>query len=73
LTSRLLNSVEQELLAGSDQVRVSLKLNQKYLSKAVKTYIASKAVELDRRHHYGLALRQRVETELAVKAEDTFL
>ncbi|KFZ18716.1 hypothetical protein V501_01054, partial [Pseudogymnoascus sp. VKM F-4519 (FW-2642)] len=73
LTSRPLDSAEQELLAGTDQVGVSLELNQKHLSEVVKTYIASKAIELDRRHHYGPALRQKVETELAAKAEDTFL
>ncbi|KFY03079.1 hypothetical protein V490_00302 [Pseudogymnoascus sp. VKM F-3557] len=73
LTSRPLDSAEQELLAGSDQVGVSLELNQKHLSGVVKTYIASKVTELDRRHHYGPTLRRKVETELAAKAEDTFL
>jgi hypothetical protein len=73
LTSRLLDSAERELLAGSDQVGVSLELNQKHLSEVVKTYIASKAIELNRRHHYGPTLRQKVETELAAKAEDTML
>jgi hypothetical protein len=72
LTSRPFDRTKQELLAGSDQVGVSMELNQKHLSEAVKTYIASKPIELDRRHHYGLALRQKVETELAAKA-DTFL
>jgi hypothetical protein len=73
LTSRLLDSTEQELLAGSDQVGVTLELNQKHLSEAVKTYIASKAIELDCRHRYRLALQQKVETELTTKAENTFL
>jgi hypothetical protein len=73
LTSRPLDYAEQELLAGSDQVGVSLELNQKHLSEAVKTYIASKVIELDRRHRYGLELRQKVETELAAKAEYTVL
>ncbi|KFY28683.1 hypothetical protein V491_00343 [Pseudogymnoascus sp. VKM F-3775] len=73
LTSRPLDSAERELLAGSDQVGVSLELNQKHLSKVVKSYITSKAIELDHRHHYGPMLRQEVEAELASKAEDTFL
>ncbi|OBT95231.2 hypothetical protein VE01_07574 [Pseudogymnoascus verrucosus] len=73
LTSRPLDSAERELLAGSDQVGISLELNQKQLSEVVKTFIASKAIELDRRHHYGPTLRQKVETELAAKAEDTML
>lgn len=73
LTSQPLDSAERELLTGSDQVGVNLELNQKHLSEVVRTYIASKAVELDHRHHYGLALRQKVEAELAAKAEDTIL
>ncbi|KAG4428234.1 hypothetical protein IFR05_016284, partial [Cadophora sp. M221] len=73
LTSRPLDSAEQELLAGSDQVGVSLELNQKHLSEVVKTYIAFKVCELDRRWKYGETLRREVETELAAKAEDTFL
>ncbi|KFY36599.1 hypothetical protein V495_07752 [Pseudogymnoascus sp. VKM F-4514 (FW-929)] len=73
LTSRPLDSAERELLAGPDQVELSLELNQKQLSKVVKTFIASKVIELDRRQHYGLALRQKVESELAAKAEDTML
>ncbi|KAL5349060.1 hypothetical protein ACLOAV_006486 [Pseudogymnoascus australis] len=73
LTSRPLDSAERELLTGSDQVGVSLELNQKQLSEVVRTFITSKVIELDRRHHYGPTLRQKVETELAAKAEDTML
>ncbi|KFX88056.1 hypothetical protein V490_07867 [Pseudogymnoascus sp. VKM F-3557] len=73
LTSRPLDSAERELLAGSDQVELSLELNQKQLSKVVKAFIASKVIELDRRQYYGLELRQKVESELAAKAEDTML
>jgi hypothetical protein len=73
LTSRPLDSAERELLVESDQVRVSLELNSKHVSEAVKTYIAYKAAELDHRHSYGQKLRREVETELNKKAEDTFL
>jgi hypothetical protein len=73
LTSRPLDSAEQELLAGSEQVRVSLELNSKPVSEAVTTYIAYKAAELDRRHSYGQPLRCKVEAELTGKAEGTFL
>jgi hypothetical protein len=73
LTSRPLDSAEQELLTGSDQGLVSLELNSKHVAEAVKTYVASRAAELDRRRNYGLALRQKVETALVDKAEDTFL
>ena len=73
LTSRPLDSAEQELLAGSDQVRVSLELNSRHVSEAVKTYISYKVAELDRRCYYGSALRQDIEQALRQKAEDTFL
>lgn len=73
LTSRPLDSAERELLAGSDQVLVSLELNSKHISEAVKTYINYKVTELDRRSTYGPTLRQKIHTELTNKAEDTFL
>ncbi len=73
LTSRPLDSAERELLAGSDQVLVSLELNSNHVSEAVKTYIAFKADELDRRNAYGLTLRRNIQTELTNKAEDTYL
>ena len=37
LTSRPLDSAERELLAGSDQVLVSLELNSRHVAEAVKT------------------------------------
>jgi hypothetical protein len=73
LTSRPLDSAERELLAGSDQVLVSLELNSKHVSESVKTYIAFKAAELDRRKTYGPTLRRKIQTELTEKAEDTYL
>ena len=73
LTSRPLDSAERELLAGSDQVLVSLELNSEHVAEAVKTYIAARTAELDRRQNYGLALRWEVAAELTEKAENTFL
>lgn len=73
LTSRPLDSAEQQLLTGSDQVLVSLELNSKYVSEAVKAYIALKAAELDRRNAYGPTLRQNIQTELTNRAEGTYL
>ena len=73
LTSRPLNSAEQELLTDSDQVMVSLDLNTKHVSQGVATYISYKVAELDRRRNYGPTLRQDIEKELTRKAEDTFL
>lgn len=73
LTSRPLDSAKRELLAGRDQVQVSLELNSKYVSEAVKNYVTEKVKELNHRARYGEMLKQNVETELAKKAEDTFL
>ena len=73
LTSRPLDSAEQELLAGSDQVLVSLELNSKHVSEAVQNYIAFKMDELDRRCRYGEILRRKIQTKLSEKAEDTYL
>jgi hypothetical protein len=73
LTSRPLDSAEQELLAGSEQLLVNLELNSKHVSEAVKTYIAFKAGELDRRNAYGPTLRRKIQAELASKAKDTYL
>ncbi|KAJ5088692.1 G-protein beta WD- 40 repeats containing protein [Penicillium angulare] len=74
LTSRpLLNSAERELLTGNDQLQVSLELNSVYVSEAVKTYIASKVNELDRRQEYGAVIKQELEDRLTEKAEGTFL
>jgi hypothetical protein len=72
LTSRPLDSAEQELLTGSDQVRVSLELNSTHVSEAVKAYIVYRVAELDRFHRCGQALRQKLQIELNKKAEDTF-
>jgi hypothetical protein len=73
LTSRPLDSAERELLAGSDQVRVSLELNAQHISQGVRTYISYKVAELDRRWGHGLVLQQEIERELGRRAEDTFL
>jgi hypothetical protein len=73
LTSRPLDSAEQELLAGRDQTLVSLEVNSEHVAEAVKTYIAFKTNELDRRRKYGEKLRQEIEAELFDKAEGTYL
>jgi hypothetical protein len=73
LISRPLDSAEKELLTRSDQELVSLELNSDHISQAVKTYVASRAAELDRRQRYRPVLRREVEAALLEKAEDTFL
>jgi hypothetical protein len=45
LTSRPLNSAEQELLSSSDQVMVSLDLNTKHISQGVAIYISYKIAD----------------------------
>ncbi|CAG8890696.1 unnamed protein product [Penicillium egyptiacum] len=73
VTSRPLDSAERALLAGYDQVQVSLELNSNYVSEAVKAYITYKVDELSRYHGYREPLKREVETELSTKAEGTFL
>ncbi|CEO59708.1 hypothetical protein PMG11_04375 [Penicillium brasilianum] len=73
LTSRPFDNAERVLLAGHDQVQVSLELNSKEVSESVKAYIAHKVDELSLRHRYGEKLKTEVETELTEKAEGTFL
>lgn len=73
LTSRPLDSAEQELLAGADQAFVSLELNSDHIAKAVQTYIAYKTAELGRRQSYGPKLLDMVTDELTRRAENTYL
>ncbi|TGO35832.1 hypothetical protein BHYA_0144g00010 [Botrytis hyacinthi] len=73
LTSRPLDSAEQELLVGYEQVMISLELNSTYISQGVTTYIVNKVAELDRRNAYGSDLCQKIQNELTEKAEDTYL
>ncbi|CEJ62505.1 hypothetical protein PMG11_11002 [Penicillium brasilianum] len=73
LTSRPLHSADRELLTGNDQAQVSLELNLQHISEAVKTYVAFKVAELDRRHNYGKELRRKLEAVLNEKAESTYL
>ncbi|KAF7919155.1 uncharacterized protein EAE98_009475 [Botrytis deweyae] len=73
LTSRPLDSAEQELLVGREQVMISLELNSAHISQGVTTYIVNKVAELDRRNSYGSDLCQKIQNELTEKAEDTYL
>jgi hypothetical protein len=73
LTSRPIDSVDRELLAGNDEAQVSLELNLQHISGAVKKYITFKVAELHRRHKYQEVLRQKIESELNDRAEGTYL
>lgn len=73
LTSRPLDSAERKLLTGRDQIGLSLELNSEHVARGVQAYIAAKVLELDRGKHYGDTLRARLNAELTLKAEATFL
>ncbi|KAJ5348532.1 G-protein beta WD- 40 repeats containing protein [Penicillium brevicompactum] len=73
LTSRPLEAAERALLAAHDQVQVSLELNSKFVSQAVRAYVSYKVDELSRRSKYGETLRREMKAELTSKAEGTFL
>ncbi|KAL4947742.1 hypothetical protein BDW69DRAFT_107656 [Aspergillus filifer] len=75
LTSRPWDDAERILLAGNDQVQVSLDGEHNYqsVSGAVQAYISSKVEELSRQHRYGASLKSEIETELTERSEGTFL
>ncbi|KAJ5160971.1 uncharacterized protein N7482_007975 [Penicillium canariense] len=73
LTSRPLEAAERTLLAGHEQMQVSLELNSEHISQSVQTYISYKVDELNLRNRYGEALMRKLKTELFAKAEGTFL
>lgn len=73
LTSRPFHGVERVLLAGYDQVQVSLELNSKHVFEAVRAYIVNKVNELSRYHRYAETAKRQIETELTQKAGGTFL
>ncbi|KAJ5712499.1 G-protein beta WD- 40 repeats containing protein [Penicillium malachiteum] len=73
LTSRPLEAAERTLLAGHEQMQVSLELNSGYISQSVQTYISYKVNELDRQNRYGETLMRQLKTGLFAKAEGTFL
>ena len=73
LTSRPLDSAERTLLAGYDQVQMSLELESHHLSKAVQSYITHKVNELSHRGEYERPLKEQVEFQLHQKCEETFL
>ncbi|CAG8007512.1 unnamed protein product [Penicillium salamii] len=73
LTSRPLDSAERSLLAGHEQIQLSLELESDRLSSAVKAYITHKVNELGHQQGYERPLKERLESQLQEKSEGTFL
>jgi hypothetical protein len=73
LASRPLDIAKPELLAGPDQVLVSLELNSKHISKAAMTYIACKMDKPDCRYRDRETLQQEIQSKLTEKAKDMYL
>ncbi|KAJ5741107.1 G-protein beta WD- 40 repeats containing protein [Penicillium malachiteum] len=73
VTSRPLEAAERVLLAGYDQIQVSLELNSRHVAQAVQSHISHKVDELSIYNKYGETLRREIEDELTTKAEGTFL
>ncbi|CAG7980743.1 unnamed protein product [Penicillium salamii] len=73
LTSRPLDSAERALLAGHEQIQLSLELESDHLSSAVKAYITHKVNELGHQQGYERSLKKKLESQLQAKSEGTFL
>ncbi|CAG8939387.1 unnamed protein product [Penicillium salamii] len=73
LTSRPLDSAERALLAGHEQIQLSLELESDRLSGAVKAYITHKVNELGHQQGYERPLKNKLESQLQEQSEGTFL
>ncbi|CAG8176104.1 unnamed protein product [Penicillium salamii] len=73
LTSRPLDSAERALLAGHEQIQLSLELESDRLSSAVKAYITHKVNELGHQQGYERPLKENLESQLQERSEGTFL
>jgi hypothetical protein len=73
LTSRPLDSADQELLTTAEQVGIGLELNSGHLEAAIQTYVSHKVSELYPDRYYGSQTPWKVTSELLKRAEGTFL
>ncbi|KAF4901526.1 Vegetative incompatibility protein HET-E-1 [Colletotrichum fructicola] len=72
-SSRNWLSIEETILDVSDQVCISLELNEKSISAAVNRYICHKVDQLASRKKYDISTRNYIYDHLSSKADDTFL
>jgi hypothetical protein len=73
VSSRNWPSIEKDLDAATQKVRLCLELNEKSVSAAVTAYVQFKVKELAKRNKYSNGTRDAVERYLSRNAHGTFL
>lgn len=73
VSSRNWQEIEVELNEAGDQTRLSLEINAKSITAAVRIYIKQKVDHLARKNQYKDELRQAVIQHLTINANDTLL
>lgn len=73
VSSRNWPSIEKDLYSATQKVRLSLELNEKSVSVAVKKYVQFKVEDLGKRNRYDNDTQAAVERYLTTNAHGTFL
>ena len=73
VSSRNLRTIETEFRAMAPQMQLSLELNEKTISEAVKKFVQIKVSYLSKKHAYDEETRAAVSAKLINDSEDTFL
>ncbi|KAF2683802.1 hypothetical protein K458DRAFT_389727 [Lentithecium fluviatile CBS 122367] len=73
ISSRNLPSIEKELNAAAQNVKLQLELNEKLVFAAVATYIQFKVDWMAKRNKYGNDTRDAIQRYLSLNANGTFL
>ncbi|KAJ6264400.1 Vegetative incompatibility protein [Drechslerella dactyloides] len=73
VSSRNWPSIEKDLEAATQKVKLCLELNEKSVSTAVAKYIELKVSYLARRQKYDINTRDAIQRYLSCNAQDTFL
>jgi hypothetical protein len=73
VSSRNWPTIEKDLDAATQKVRLCLELNEKSVSAAVTTYVQHKVDWLAKRNRYGNSTRHAVQRYLLLNANGTFL
>ncbi|KAK2729888.1 NACHT and WD40 domain protein [Colletotrichum kahawae] len=73
VSSRNLSTIEQGLDSSTRKVRLSLELNEKAISAAVRVYIQHKVAQLASKNKYDYRTTELVRSHLTSNANDTFL